>query len=250
MAGLRLDKLLSHSGFGTRTQIKTLLAQKKVQVNGAVTQEAGLHIDIQNDVIKIEGAILQIKQHIYLMLNKGAGVVCEAKSNRYKTVFDTLPLEYKHSFLGGNLHIIGRLDQDTTGLLLLTTDGSLTHRLISPKNHISKTYKAELCLPVAPQEQKTMIQDFEKGFFVSRQGKEKEFFTLPAQLQFQDDTHCTLVIYEGKFHQAKRMFLQFGNKVTSLKRIAIGDLKLDVTLKTGEIKELSKQELQLLEGNL
>ena len=242
----RLDKILSKHGFGTRKDVKKLLHSGAVCVNGTVCTEADFHVDVDADIIAVDGETLSIKKNVYLMMNKKTDVVCATKDGLHATVFDCLSDEYKHTFLGGDLHLVGRLDIDTEGLLLLTTDGSLTHRLTSPKTHISKTYLVTLAEPVAAEAQARYTAAIRSGIEIPPEGDENGFVSLPAEVEWLCDSECSLVIYEGKYHQVKRMFAALGNRVVALRRTAMGNLKLDESLESGAYRELTAAEIALL----
>lgn len=152
----------------------------------------------------------------------------------------------RQSIISGELHLVGRLDVDTEGLLLLTTDGGLTHRLISPKSHVTKTYYIRLETPVSPEEQKTYSQQAEKGILIAPEGNDEEYLCKPAALTWISPLECTLVITEGRYHQVKRMMAALGNKVLYLKRQAMAELHLDETLQPGQYRELREEEILLL----
>lgn len=152
----------------------------------------------------------------------------------------------RQSIISGELHLVGRLDIDTEGLLLLTTDGGLTHRLISPKSHVTKTYYIRLETPVSPEEQKTYSQQAEKGILIAPEGNDEEYLCKPAALTWISPLECTLVITEGRYHQVKRIMAALGNKVLYLKRQAMADLHLDETLQPGQYRELREEEILLL----
>lgn len=152
----------------------------------------------------------------------------------------------RQSIISGELHLVGRLDIDTEGLLLLTTDGGLTHRLISPKSHVTKTYYIRLETPVSPEEQKTYSQQAEKGILIAPEGNDEEYLCKPAALTWISPLECTLVITEGRYHQVKRMMAALGNKVLYLKRQAMAELHLDETLQPGQYRELREEEILLL----
>ena len=242
----RLDKILAKHGYGTRKDVKKLLHSGVVCVNGSVCTDADCHVDIDVDVIEVDGETLSIKRNVYLMMNKCIDTVCAVKDGLHRTVFDCLGDEYSHAFLGGDLHNVGRLDIDTEGLLLLTTDGTLTHRLTSPKHHISKTYLVTLADSVAAEQKAAYCRQLREGIEVPPEGDEAGFTAQPAELSWLSDSECSLVIYEGKYHQVKRMFAALGNRVVALRRTAMGELKLDETLAPGEYRELTAAELSLL----
>ena len=242
----RLDKVLSKQGFGTRKDVKKLLRSGAVLVNGDVCLEAERHVDVDSDVIEVSGEKIAVKKDVYLMMNKRMDTVCAAKDGLHATVFDCLGDEYRHSFLGGDLHLVGRLDIDTEGLLLFTTDGTLTHRLTSPKTHVSKTYLVTLAEPVSAEKKAEYCRAVRAGLDIPPEGDENGFVSLPAELEWLGDNVCSLVIYEGKYHQVKRMFAALGNRVVALKRTAMGGLKLDESLSSGAYRELDVKEIQTI----
>jgi len=171
------------------------------------------------------------KEFIYLMLNKPQGYISATNDKMHPTVIDLVPEEFMHY----ETFPVGRLDIDTEGLLLLTNDGSLSHNLLSPKKHVAKIYFAQVLNEVTSDD----ITAFENGIEL------EDFTTLPAKLRQSDDGYL-VTIYEGKFHQIKRMFEAIGNKVTYLKRIKMGGLSLDESLELGEIREITKEEMEKL----
>ncbi|MCR5698430.1 MAG: rRNA pseudouridine synthase [Treponemataceae bacterium] len=257
----RLDKILSHHGFGSRKDCKSLIHSGRVFVNGETCTDCEFPIDTEVDVIRIDDEVLQIREHVYIMMNKCQDVVSSTKDGLHKTVLDLLSSEYKINFLGGDLHPIGRLDIDTEGLLLLTTDGKLTHTLTSPKNHVVKTYYARLKNPVDIANQKEYSALFSSGLNVIAEGHEEAFVAKSATLVWPNENKCEYLtefgdassevmisISEGKYHQVKRMFATVGNEVVFLKRISVGPLSLDAGLKPGEYRELTADEIRLLLG--
>jgi len=243
MKSERIDKVLSKHGFGTRKEVKKLLHTGLVTVNNQVITAQDFKIDLENDILCVENEKINLRTNLYIMMNKCQNVVCSSKDGLHKTVFDLLKEEDNHSFIGGDLHCTGRLDIDTEGLLILTTDGSITHKLISPKSQISKTYFVILENNVSAENQENYIKHCLEGFEIPPEGNEAGFVSLPAKLEFLSENQCYLTITEGKYHQVKRMMSTLGNQVTFLKRIAIGSLKLDETLSPGEYRELSNQEI-------
>ncbi|MCM1322260.1 MAG: rRNA pseudouridine synthase [Bacteroides sp.] len=271
----RLDKLLAHHGFGTRKDVKKLLHAGCVTVNGTVCRCPDAHVFPQTDIVCVDGKTVEIRTFVYIMMNKCAGTVCSAKAGDYPTVFDLLPEQYGALFFGGHLHTVGRLDADTEGLLLLTNDGALTHRLTSPKTHVPKTYTVKLTVPVPHAVGKQYTSVCRRGFYVPADGSEEGFSAAPAVLEWQkiggtDDASdsAVLTITEGKYHQVKRMFRELaavcfcgsresalsGGKtgipeVAYLKRTAVGSLRLDETLPTGQCRELTDAEYALLSSD-
>ena len=247
MSKERLDKLLAHEGFGSRKDIRKLLRNCKVLVNGSRTYDPATQVDAENDTISVDGEEINLHKNLYLMMNKPQHYVCSTKEGDHETVFDLLDDSLRTPYLQDKLHLVGRLDMDTEGLLLFTTDGELTHRLISPKSHISKTYLCGLEHTETAEHQTAITAKFENGIEVGPEDNEQGFTAQPAQITWLNDTTAHLTIYEGKYHQVKRMFAAVGNRIVYLKRISMGQLQLDESLELGEYKELTESDLQLLQ---
>ncbi|AOT72345.1 pseudouridine synthase [Geosporobacter ferrireducens] len=233
---LRLDKLLSNMGYGTRKEIKSVVKKGWVLVNQQVVKDSSQHVDPSQDKIMVNGEELVYREYIYVMMNKPQGVISASFDPRVKTVVDLLPDEYQVY----EPFPIGRLDKDTEGLLLLSNDGKLSHELLSPKKHIPKTYFAMIDGNVDEKD----VALFSEGVVL-----EDGYKTLPGQLRILksgEQSEIELTIYEGKFHQVKRMFLAVGKTVTYLKRISMGNLKLDESLELGDFRELTAEELEIL----
>ena len=231
---MRLDKYLCETGFGTRSQVKDLLKKGQVMVNGEVVKKPELKINETTDQILCHGKKVSYQKNIYLMLHKPAGVVSATEDNREKTVLDLVRPEDRKN----GLFPVGRLDKDTEGLLLLTDDGELAHRLLSPKKHVDKTYYAKIDGQVTEEH----VKQFREGLDI---GDEKK--TLPAVLTILLSgpvSEIEVTIHEGRFHQIKRMFEAVGCKVTYLKRLSMGSLVLDKTLPLGEYRSLTEAELE------
>lgn len=229
---MRLDKFISDAASYSRREIKKLVRCRAVTVNGTVAAAADMPVD-ESAVICIDGRPIRYRKYVYLMLNKPSGYLCATEDRHDPVVVDLVPEEYRHF----KVFPVGRLDKDTEGLLLLTNDGQFDHALMSPKKKVMKRYYAELDLPAVPEDAETF-----------RAGMEFEEFTAQsAKLEITDDPKKVYVeIAEGKFHQVKRMCRRIGKEVLFLKRTAIGALKLDETLKPGEVRELTAEEYQLL----
>ena len=264
----RIDKILSHEGFGSRKDIKKLMRAAEVCVNGKRIFDAGFQIDPQKDNVSIDGEELDFHSEIYLMMNKVMHTVCSTKDGEHRTVFELLDDDYRTPYLQEKLHLVGRLDMDTEGLLLFTTDGALTHRIISPKNHIDKTYFCILEHEEDDEHRKVIEKLFAEGIEVAADDGDPAFTCEPAKVRWADEaeiqrytslssssetaaslphkTAAILTIHEGKYHQVKRMFAAVGNKVTFLKRISMGSLLLDEALRPGEYRELTAEEVQLI----
>ena len=247
MSKERLDKLLAHEGFGSRKDIRKLLRNCEVLVNGSRTYDPATQVDAENDTISVDSEEINLHKNLYLMMNKPQHYVCSTKEGDHETVFDLLDDSLRTPYLQDKLHLVGRLDMDTEGLLLFTTDGELTHRLISPKSHISKTYLCGLEHTETAEHQTAITAKFQAGIEVGPEDNEQGFTAQPAQITWLNDTTAHLTIYEGKYHQVKRMFAAVGNKIVYLKRISMGQLQLDESLELGEYKELSESDLQLLQ---
>lgn len=242
----RIDKVLSHHGFGSRKEIKKFLKISEVLVNGEQIFDSGFQINVDKDSLSIDGEEISLSKNIYLMMNKPQDVVSANKDGLHQTVFDLLDEKYRSGWISENLHLIGRLDIDTEGLLIFTTDGALTHKIISPKSHLNKTYFVRLEKEENSQNQQNICKKFKEGIYIPPEGNEKEANLLPAELIWNNSSECLLTITEGKFHQVKRMFQAVENKVIYLKRISIGSLKLDDNLKLGEYRNLTQKEIDSL----
>jgi len=236
MARMRLDKYLAKCGLGTRTEVKAIIRGGKVTLHGEPARDPGFNIDPETAMVEVEGNALNYKENYYLMLNKPPGVISATRDRIHATVVDLLPPGYQHL----DLFPVGRLDKDTEGLMILTDDGNLTHRLLSPRKHVPKTYLTRVTGVVGA----TDIDSFATGIAL------EDFTTLPAHLEVLEtgvDSLVQVTIHEGKYHQVKRMFHAVGKEVLYLQRIAMGGLKLDPDLQPGEIRELTDQELALLQ---
>ena len=229
---MRLDKFLCEMNIGTRSQVKIYIKQGMVTVNGAPAKKAEDKIDENKDVVCFRGEALSFQEFQYFMLNKPAGVVSATQDNTAKTVIELLPTNAKK-----DLFPVGRLDKDTEGLLLITNDGDLANKLLSPKKHVDKTYLVGIEKPLSNSD----ITNLEQGVDI---GEDK--LTLPAKVQVIENTQIHLTIHEGKFHQVKRMLQAVNNQVLTLKRISFGPLELDTSLASGERRELTPEEVTLL----
>lgn len=233
---MRIDKLLSNMGFGSRKDMKKLLKSGAVKVNGVAVKDGKQHVDTANEEVSVHGEIVEYREFIYLMMNKPAGVISATEDNMHETVIDLL--EYEDALF--DPFPVGRLDKDTEGLLILTNDGNLSHQLLSPKKHVPKKYYATIDGIVTDED----VKAFEQGVTL-----EDGYHTKPGILTILNsdlESEIELVITEGKFHQVKRMFESVGKTVTYLKRIEMGPLGLDDTLELGEYRELTDDELEML----
>lgn len=234
---MRLDKFLCETGFGTRSQVKEMLKKGQVTVNGVAAKKPEQKIDEHKDRITCQGKIASYEKYVYYMLHKPAGVVSATEDKREKTVLDLLKSEDRRD----GIFPVGRLDKDTEGFLLLTDDGDLAHRLLSPRKHVDKTYYAKIAGSVT----EAHIERFREGLDI---GDEKK--TLPAMLEIlaskPETSEIRITIHEGRFHQVKRMFEAVGCKVTYLKRLSMGAVALDETLAPGDYRPLNEKERELL----
>ena len=233
----RLDKLIASQGLASRNDVKSMVRRGEVSVNGAVIKDSSIKVSYEDD-IKIKGKSLLQTEFTYIMLNKPKGVVSASEDKRDKTVVDILPDELKRK----NLFPAGRLDKDTTGFSLITDDGNFAHRILSPARHVDKTYIAEVSEKIDFLKAK---QAFADGIVLS-----DGTVLLSAKPELIEDGEkqvFKVVIKEGKYHQIKRMFASLGTSVVELKRIAIGGLLLDSSLKEGEARIISESELKLIE---
>lgn len=240
MKTIRLDRYLANSGMGTRKEVKAIIQEGRVLVNGETIRQSGYIVTLADADIIMDGEKIIYQRFHYLIMNKPAGVISATQDAIHETVIDLLPPDYSSL----NLFPVGRLDRDTEGLLLLTNDGQLAHRLLSPKKRVPKTYYAIIDGQVTQHD----VEIFKKGIPL-----EEDFTTLPAHLSILESGNISkinLVIYEGKFHQVKRMFEAVDKKVTYLKRIAMGNLYLDENLALGEVRQLNDEELKLLHESI
>lgn len=232
----RLDKVLANMAIGTRKEVKALVKQRLIVVDGVVATDPGMHVIAEEQEILVDGEPLNFKRWVYVLLNKPPGVVSATEDNVHETVVDLLPYEWAIK-----VHPVGRLDIDTEGLLLLTNDGHLSHSLLSPKKKVDKEYFARIEGRVTEHH----VQEFAKGVEL------EDFTTLPAKLEIissGETSEIRVTIMEGKFHQVKRMFAAFDLHVAYLQRIRMGPLHLDPSLAPGEYRELNEEELHMLQN--
>lgn len=241
---MRLDRFLSEQNIGTRKQIKEYVKNGRCSVNGTSASKADMHIDENSDEIAFDGIVLGYSKYHYYLLNKPVGVVSATRDGRNETVLDLLSGE---NIKG--LSPCGRLDIDTEGLLLITDDGDLIHRLLSPKKHVDKVYEVHIRQALLPAD----IERLEKGVNIGDKKDDGSIdYTLPAKVELCDDKDedgypvIFLTIHEGRFHQVKRMLEAVGNEVMFLRRISMGSLVLDGELGVGEYRALTEDEINEL----
>ncbi len=235
----RLDNILVNSGYGSRREVQKLIRTKKVSVNGEIINVPSVHVDVNEDEICVFDEVVEYKKFIYLMLNKPSGFVSATKDNFERTVLEFIDEKYKNL----NPYPIGRLDKDTVGLLIISNDGKMCHRVLSPKKHVSKKYfvRVDNCL------NSSHIEIFSNGIVLDDGYKCKKSI-LKILSSSNDFSECEVILTEGKFHQVKRMFGAIGFNVLYLKRIEFCNIKLDSALKEGEYRHLTQDEINILKS--
>lgn len=235
---MRLDKLLANMGFGTRKEVRQLLKNGAVRVNDEVIKKPNIHVDPGNDQITCLGELVIYREFIYLMMNKKQGVLSATEDLREKTVIDLLSDEHRHF----KPFPVGRLDKDTEGFLLISNNGKLAHNLLAPRKNVPKTYYAHVQGRITQAD----VDAFSEGVVL-----DDGYETKPGQLKVLKSDQLSeieLTITEGKYHQVKRMFRAVGKEVVYLKRLSMGPLQLDESIPLGSYRELTEEELQLLEN--
>ncbi len=227
----RLDKIITDAALATRSEAKKLIKSGKVTVDGVVCKSADMKFDCDLQQIRVEGKLIVEEKLRYFVMNKPTEIITATEDREQKTVLDILPNELKNL----KLFPVGRLDKDTTGLLILTNDGDFTHKVISPKKHVPKVYLTTHMGTFVSD----VVEKFEKGVELADGTK-----CLPARIEILSNTTCEITIFEGKYHQVKRMVAACGSKVSSLHRLSIGELYLPKDLKCGEIIELTSNEAE------
>ena len=227
---MRLDKFLVSQGVGTRKEVQSLVKSGAVTVDGVIVKKADLKIDENSSSVAVNGKEISYMEYVYIVMNKPQGCVSATEDNRETTVIDLLPKELRRK----GLFPAGRLDKDTTGLLIITDDGQFAHKVISPKSDISKVYEVLLDadIPVSA------VEEFSRGVALSDGTR-----CLPAKLEILESRLARVEIKEGKYHQIKRMFGVVGLGVVELKRLSIGGFNLPKELDEGECRELTSEEL-------
>ncbi|MEF9951283.1 MAG: pseudouridine synthase [Clostridium sp.] len=236
MSRERLDKVLANMGYGTRKEVKAITKSGQVTVNGIMIKDSAVHVNPYEDEIIIAGERVNYREYIYIMMHKPPGVISATEDKNCETVIDIL----EHEDAIFKPAPVGRLDKDTEGLLLITNDGELNHKLLSPKKHVPKKYYADIDGLVTESD----IEEFKKGVVL-----DDGYHTMPAELTILEAGEASkieVVIYEGKFHQVKRMFESVGKTVTYLKRLEMGPLVLDEDLELGQYRELTDEEVESL----
>ena len=231
---MRIDKFLSVTGKATRTEAKKAIRAKSVAVNGVAVKSADTHIDPLVDKVTFLGELIEYREHTYIMMNKPDGVVSATDDGRDKTVIDLLPSNIKKE----NLFPCGRLDKNTLGLMLITDNGELAHELLSPRSHVSKSYRFKAAEPISSED----AERFEGGVTLA-----DGYVTMPAKIElFGNGDEGIITLKEGKYHQIKRMLGALDNKIIYLERITFGPLTLDENLGRGEWRYLTEEEIEEL----
>lgn len=242
---MRLDKYLSDYTELTRSQAKKAIRQGRVTVNGTVPEKGEERVELSDSVL-FDGKQIRAEKYQYIMLNKPAGLVSATTDDINKTVVEYIKekapvgrvaTDFEKISLAKDLFPVGRLDKDTEGLLILTNDGDMAHRLLSPKRHVDKTYFVRLDTRIDETDHIRMQEGLDIG-------EKKD--TRPAELEILSEREVYLTITEGKFHQVKRMFAKLGKKVVYLKRVRMGELELDETLMVGDWRFLTEEEIRVL----
>ena len=229
---MRLDKFLSVTGTCSRTDAKRAVRAKGVSINGCVAKSSDVQIDEERDEITYLGRVIVYRKFNYIMLNKPEGVVSATEDGRERTVLDLLPSGVRND----RMFPCGRLDKNTLGLMLITDNGELAHKLLAPKSHVSKSYAFRTRFPLSEEDVAALERGVDIGGYV----------TQPCRLQTENPCEGVITITEGKYHQIKLMMEAVHNKITYLERISFGPLKLDPSLARGEWRELTDEELSAL----
>lgn len=229
---IRLDKFLCDCNIGTRSQVKDYIRLGQIKINNLIIKKSDTKLDENHDTVTFRDTPVTYRKYAYYMLNKPSGVVSATTDHSSDTVISLLK-----NVSDKDLFPVGRLDKDTTGLLLITNNGELAHNLLSPKKHVEKTYEVVIREPLSQE----AVGLLESGVDIG-----DEMLTLPSYVKIMEEQRILLTIHEGRFHQVKRMLKAVGNEVISLKRIKFGSLKLDPSLRPGDFRELTAEEINNL----
>lgn len=235
----RLDNVLVNSGYGSRREVQKIIRQKKVKVNGEIINKPSVHVDVLKDEICVLNSKVLYKNFVYLMLNKPAGFVSATHDKFDRTVLELINNEDKIL----EPYPVGRLDKDTVGLLIISNDGNMCHRVLSPKRHVEKKYfvKVDMCL------KNSHVEIFNNGIVLD-DGYKCKSVALEILNSSDESSECFVILTEGKFHQIKRMFNSIGANVLYLKRITFCDIELDENLNEGEYRHLTDEEINILKS--
>ncbi|HCT62909.1 MAG TPA: rRNA pseudouridine synthase [Erysipelotrichaceae bacterium] len=231
---MRLDKMLAHLGYGSRKEVKKIIRAGWVLVNDELVRDDDFHVSEADSVVVYDENVEMLTEQYFLM-NKPAGTICSHDNKLFPSVYDLFDEQ-----LLPKTQAFGRLDQDTQGVLILSSDGVLGHRLLSPKHHVKKVYQVDLLNSFDPK----FISLIEKGIKI-----DKEEICAPATIEIVSDKRILLTLVEGKYHQVKRMMVACENEVTNLIRIQFGPIMLDPKLEPGQYRKLSEEEIELLRNH-
>lgn len=229
----RIDKIIASQGQYSRKEVKALIAKRRIAVDGRIVSSSSEKADPMTMLLTVDGKPLEFKRNLYLVLNKPKGYVSATEDREHPTVLELVPQEYR----GRDLFPAGRLDRDTTGLMIITDDGVLAHNILAPKKHVPKRYHVELDIPVTEE----MRLGFSEGVMLN------DGVSKAADLIKTGEKTAEVTLREGRYHQIKRMFGCFGAEVVELKRLGMGGLTLPADLAEGECREMSEEELALLQ---
>ena len=231
---MRLDKMLAHLGYGSRKEVKKIIRAGWVLVNDELVRDDDFHVSEADSVVVYDENVEMLTEQYFLM-NKPAGTICSHDNKLFPSVYDLFD-----EALLPKTQAFGRLDQDTQGVLILSSDGVMGHRLLSPKHHVKKVYQVDLLHSFDPK----FIPLIEKGIKI-----DKEEICAPATVEVISDKRILLTLIEGKYHQVKRMMVACENEVTNLVRIQFGPIMLDPELEPGQYRKLSEEEIELLRNH-
>lgn len=229
---MRVDKMIGNANLDTRKNIKKNAKKGGLVINGEIIKDSSVKVDPNIDEVIYMGELVDYFENIYIMMNKREGLICQSNE-----LDGTVMSDLDEFYLNLDLAIAGRLDKDTTGLLLMSTDGKFIHRVISPNSNIWKKYEVETSKKIDPD----LVEIFKEGVYI----KEYDYYARSAKLEIIEDKKAYVYVTEGKFHLVKRLFSNNDNEVVKLKRLAIGKLQLDKTLNPGDYRELTQEEKEL-----
>lgn len=229
---MRVDKMIGNANLDTRKNIKKNAKKGGLVINGEIIKDSSVKVDPNIDEVIYMGELVDYFENIYIMMNKREGLICQSNE-----LDGTVMSDLDEFYLNLDLAIAGRLDKDTTGLLLMSTDGKFIHRVISPNSNIWKKYEVETSKKIDPD----LVEIFKEGVYI----KEDDYYARSAKLEMIEDKKAYVYVTEGKFHLVKRLFSNNDNEVVKLKRLAIGKLQLDKTLNPGDYRELTQEEKEL-----
>ena len=229
---MRVDKMIGNANLDTRKNIKKNAKKGGLVINGEIIKDSSVKVDPNIDEVIYMGELVDYFENIYIMMNKREGLICQSNE-----LDGTVMSDLDEFYLNLDLAIAGRLDKDTTGLLLMSTDGKFIHKVISPNSNIWKKYEVETSKKI----DSALVEVFKEGVYI----KEDDYYARSARLEIIEEKKAYVYVTEGKFHLVKRLFSNNDNEVVKLKRVAIGDLELDKTLNQGQYRELTKEEIEL-----